>query len=49
MLVADKRITEGQTFRDLPDESLRRLASKPDLLLSKLPRVVIAQEAEVVE
>lgn len=49
MLVADKRITEGQTFRDLPDDSLRRLASKPDLLLSKLPKVVIAQEAEVVE
>ena len=49
LLVADRRITEGQTFRDLPDESLRRLASKPDLLLAKLPKVVVAQEAEVVE
>ena len=48
LLVSDKRIAAGQTFRDLPDDTLRKLANKPDLLLSKLPKPVI-QEAEVVE
>lgn len=48
LLVADKRIAAGQTFRDLPDDVLRKLANKPDLLLAKLPKQVV-QEAEVVE
>ena len=47
MLVADGRIKEGQTFRDLPEDSLAKLARKPDLLLAKLPKPV--QDAEVVQ
>jgi hypothetical protein len=40
VLLADGRIKEGQTFRDLPEDSIRKLSQKPDLLLSKIPKPV---------
>lgn len=46
-LISSGKIKEGQNFRDLPADVASKVISKPDLILSKLPKVDVVS-AEVV-
>jgi hypothetical protein len=42
-LISTGKIKEGQNFRDLPTDVASKVISKPDLILSKLPKIETAE------